>query len=66
MWDDFEASVNSMIRLLTGDTARRTQSLEWWSGRQWSVQLLTIPAGVTTTASVGSSATAIAFPPQQP
>lgn len=38
MWDDFERSVESFVRLLTRDSQRRRVASERWRTQQWSVQ----------------------------
>ena len=65
MWDDYEQSIESMIKTLAADDARREKSLEWWRGRRWAVQLVQVPPvylggiGAASAASVSFSETAI-------
>jgi hypothetical protein len=61
MQDDFVRSVDSFIEALKVDSPRRRTTLEWWSQRQWSVQVVTwMPAStpVTSTASASSGVSA--------
>jgi hypothetical protein len=64
-WDDYEQSIDSMIKTLAGDEARREKSLEWWRDRCWAVQLVHVPPvylggiGTASAASVSFSETAI-------
>jgi hypothetical protein len=54
-----------MIKTLAADDARREESLEWWRGRRWAVQLVQVPPvylggiGAASAASVSFSETAI-------
>jgi len=65
MWDDYEQSIDSMIKTLAADDAGREKSLEWWRGRRWAVQLVQVPPiylggiGAASAASVSFSETAI-------
>lgn len=65
MWDDYEQSIDSMIKTLAADDARREESLEWWRGRRWAVQLVQVPPvyfggiGAASGVSVSFSETAI-------
>jgi hypothetical protein len=65
MWDDYEQSIDSMIKTLAADDAGREKSVEGWRGRRWAVQLVQVPPiylggiGAASAASVSFSETAI-------
>ena len=43
MWDDFEASVDSLMDLLDEDARRCAEALERWRARSWTVRPLVVP-----------------------
>jgi hypothetical protein len=66
MWDDYEASVESLAALLLEDAARRDATLDAWAKHQWFVQQVDyLMPNAGTTASIAASATSMSVAPRR-